>query len=89
MSDEILSIQSKFFEIIERMGKGAFGDVYKAKLKRTMEGKVVAIKFEAKNAATKCLEKEMEVSCIIFTDTLQHQVIRISVVCTKNLLNRI
>lgn len=62
MSDNISSIQSKYFEIIERIGNGAFGDVYKAKMKITMKGKIVAIKFEAKNATTKCLEKEIMVS---------------------------
>lgn len=66
MSDNISSIQSQFFEIIEKIGKGAFGDVYKAKMKKTMEGKIVAIKFEAKNAATKCLDKEIEVSFALF-----------------------
>lgn len=70
MSDNISSNEYKFFDIIESIGKGAFGEVYKAKLKRTkeakikrsMEGKVVAIKFEAKDADTKYLEKEIEVS---------------------------
>lgn len=47
------------FVINDQIGRGSFGDVYKATMKNR---KQVAIKFEPKNASKKCLKEEIEVS---------------------------
>lgn len=66
MSNNMSTIKIKYYEIVEQMGKGAFGEVYKAKkLQEPERGKMVAIKFEAQNAETKCLEREKLVSTSI------------------------
>lgn len=51
-------IKSRFFTIIEGIGKGAFSEVFKAK----RNGKDVAIKFEKRNAAIKYLPHEISVN---------------------------
>lgn len=51
-------IKNNLFTVGERVGKGAFGDVYKAKMK---DGKDVAIKFEERKGNNGCLQNEISV----------------------------
>lgn len=51
-------IKDNLFIIGERIGKGAFGEVYKAKMQ---DDKDVAIKFEDRKATTRYLAKEISV----------------------------
>lgn len=51
-------IKDNLFTVGERIGKGAFGDVYKAKMK---DGKDVAIKFEDRHGNNRCLQNEVSV----------------------------
>lgn len=51
------NIGRKFFTISERIGKGAFGEVFKAK----RDGKEVAVKIEDRNANNKYLQIEIKV----------------------------
>lgn len=51
-------IKNNFFTIGEKLGNGAFGDVYKAKMQG---GKDVAIKFENKDKKSRYLQNEIEI----------------------------
>lgn len=57
-------IKNNLFTVGERIGKGSFGEVYKAKMK---DGKEVAIKFEEQKENIRYLQDEILVNICHFT----------------------